>query len=38
MLDAQERKPDRVHWVWFFLAAVLIIAPIEGYAVYLILR
>jgi hypothetical protein len=38
MLDAQGRKPDRVHWVWFFLAAVLIIAPIEGYAVYLILK
>ncbi|QEQ93639.1 membrane protein [Streptomyces phage Zuko] len=35
MLDAQERKPDRVHWVWFFLAAVLVIGPLEFWAVWL---
>lgn len=40
MLRAQEDKgkPHGLHWLWFFAAAILVIAPLEGWAIYLILQ
>lgn len=40
MLQAQEDKdkPHGLHWLWFFAAAILVIGPLEFWAVYLMLR
>lgn len=33
-----EVKPHGRHWLWFFAAALLVIGPLEGLAIWLILK
>lgn len=37
-VEQQARQTPRTHWLWFFAAAILVIGPLEGLAIWLILK
>lgn len=38
MEQEARRRRHGTHWLWFFAAAILVIGPLEGLAIWLILR